>query len=167
MDVHNRQSPRQDGPRLSRHAEKSHNHCAEVLARLVSGTAVNAPWGLAQASLGFGPFSGDLLVGNYGDGTISAFDPNSGALLGQLLDPGGNLVTISGLWALDFREGGFGLDPNALYFDAGLNGGNDGLFGELQPVLSNVVPGPIAGAGIPGLLLAGGGLIGDGSVRLK
>jgi uncharacterized protein (TIGR03118 family) len=77
--------------------------------------------GRRTGPLTFGPFSGDLLVGNHGDGTISAFDPNTGAFLGQLLDPLGNPITISGLWALDFGNAGIGFDPSALYFDAGLN----------------------------------------------
>lgn len=126
------------------------------LIRLISRGNLNAPWGIALAPLGFGPFSGALLVGNHGDGTISAFDPNTGSFLGQLLDPFGNPITIDGLWALDFRDFSEGL-----FFDAGLNGGVDGLFGELQPVLANFgVPGPVTGAGLPGLILAVGGLLG-------
>jgi uncharacterized protein (TIGR03118 family) len=129
------------------------------LTRLVSHGSLNAPWGLAIAPASFGEFAGALLVGNNGDGTIDAFDPTSGLFLGTLLDPMGNPITNSGLWALRIGNGASGFDPNALYFDAGINGEVDGLFGEIQ-VAPSSVPGPIAGAGLPGLILAGGGLLG-------
>src|SRR5262249_2709616 len=107
--------------------------------RLASAGSLDAPWGLAMAPSTFGQFGGDLLVANHGDGTISAFDPTNGAFLGQLLDPHGNVVKISGLRALDFGNSGPSFDPNTLYFDAGLTGGTDGLFGKLQlvPAVSN------------------------------
>jgi len=70
-----------------------------LVQRLVSRGPLNAPWGLTIAPSGFGQFGGALLVGNHGDGTISAFDVSTGAFLGQLLNPFGNLLTIDGLWA--------------------------------------------------------------------
>jgi uncharacterized protein (TIGR03118 family) len=127
--------------------------------RLISGINVNAPWGAAIAPPSFGPFAGDLLIGNNGDGTIDVFDPLTGAFLGMLLDPTGNPITNSGLWALGVGNGGNGGDSNALFFTAGINDERDGLFGEIQVAPSNV-PGPIAGAGLPGLILASGGLLG-------
>jgi uncharacterized protein (TIGR03118 family) len=128
------------------------------LVRLISRASLNAPWGLAIAPLNFGGVGGALLVGNNGDGTIDAFDPPTGAFLGQLLDPIGNPITNPGLWSLSFREAGNGFDPNALFFDAGINGEVDGLFGEIQ-VAPSSVPAPVAGAGLPGLMLASGGLL--------
>ena len=128
------------------------------LVRLVSRGSLNAPWGVAIAPASFGEFAGALLVGNNGDGTINAFDPTSGLFLGTLLDPMGNPITNAGLWALRIGTGQSGFDPNALYFDAGINGEVDGLFGEIQ--VAPTVPGPVAGAGLPGLILASVGLLG-------
>jgi uncharacterized protein (TIGR03118 family) len=129
------------------------------LTRLVSHGSLNAPWGAAIAQNSFGSFGGDLLIGNNGDGTIDVFDPLTGAFLGMLLDPMGNPITNSGLWALHFGNGTNAGDANALFFTAGINDERDGLFGEIQVAPSNV-PGPIAGAGLPGLILASGGLLG-------
>jgi hypothetical protein len=77
----------------------------------------------------------------------------------MLLDPTGNPITNSGLWALGVGNGRNGGDSNALFFTAGINDERDGLFGEIQVAQSNV-PGPIIGSGLPGLMLAGGGLLG-------
>jgi len=71
-------------------------------------------------------------VGNFGDGTISAFD-SMGVFQGVLSDLTGNPIVNSGLWALNFRAPGSGLDPNALFFTAGINNEADGLFGEITP----------------------------------
>ncbi len=98
----------------------------------LSNAHLNVPWGITFAPAGFGSFGGDLLIGNFGDGTVSAFDPNTGDFAGTLTDANGNPIVNSDLWALDFRtNGGSGSNPNALYFDAGINGEADGLFGEI------------------------------------
>ena len=78
-------------------------------ARLISGGPLNEPWGMAIAPSTFGQFAGDLLVGNHGDGTIDAFDPITGLLLGMLKDAQGNPIVNEGLWALafDFRRARF------------------------------------------------------------
>jgi len=106
--------------------------------RLLTGGALNSPWGLALAPAGFGEFSGDLLVGNFGDGQINAFDPASGAYQGALLDPMGLPVTIDGLWGLNFGNGGDGGDLSTLFFAAGIPGGGSvedhGLFGSIAIV---------------------------------
>ena len=91
---------------------------------------LNAPWAVVTAPQNFGAFSNDLLVGNFGDGRIIAFNPTNGEFLGQLMRPNGQPIQISGLWALMVGEGVSGVtNPNALYFTAGPNGQLDGLFG--------------------------------------
>lgn len=101
-----------------------------LLQRAISQGALNAPWGMALAPAGFGSFGGDILVGNFGDGLINAFDPTSFALLGQLQSAGGTAIANTGLWEIFFGQNGVG-DPNTLYFAAGINGGKDGLFGSI------------------------------------
>jgi uncharacterized protein (TIGR03118 family) len=103
------------------------------LQRLVSGGALNSPWGLAMAPANFGAFSNALLVGNFGDGTINAYNPTTGAALGPMQDVNGNAVRIDGLWGLQFGNGASSGPANALFFSAGINSGRDGLFGSLQP----------------------------------
>jgi uncharacterized protein (TIGR03118 family) len=100
------------------------------------GGALDAPWGMAQAPAGgFGSIpAGALLVGNFGDGTISAFDAMSGAQIG-VLAAAGKPMLIEGLWGLAFGKdvdgGDAGESSKQLYFTAGSNGENDGLFGYL------------------------------------
>ncbi|MGB6349735.1 MAG: TIGR03118 family protein [Pseudolabrys sp.] len=96
------------------------------LQRLVSNGVLNTPWGMAVAPANFGSFGGDLLVGNNGDGTIDAFDPITGMLIGMLKDAQGNPIMVSGLMALAFGNG-TSFDSNALLFTGG-----DGIFGEIQ-----------------------------------
>ncbi len=103
------------------------------LQRLVTNTGLNSPWGITQAPATFGSFGGDILVGNFGDGSISAYDPGTGAFLGVLSSASGPIVN-SGLWALDFRATGSGFDPNTLFIDAGINNQADGLFAEITVV---------------------------------
>lgn len=102
------------------------------LTQHISDAHLNSPWGITMAPAAFGQFGGDLLVGNFGDGTINAFDPVSGAFLGTISDVTGKPLVDSGLWALQFRSAQSNFDPNALFFTAGINGQADGLFGEIQ-----------------------------------
>ncbi len=100
------------------------------LRRFASNGPLNAPWGIAQAGADFGAFSNDILIGNFGDGVINAFDPVTGTFLGQLKDAGGTVIMNPGLWALVFRADGAG-DPGKLYFTAGATDGSHGLFGAI------------------------------------
>jgi uncharacterized protein (TIGR03118 family) len=105
----------------------------QLVKHLVSHGALNAPWGLARAPMGFGRFGGDLLVGNFGDGRINAYDMQTGMWEGVLRRPSGRPVAIDGLWALKFGNGVFG-GPRDLVFSAGLDDESHGLLGELRHV---------------------------------
>lgn len=102
--------------------------------RLVStGDMLNAPWGLALAPNNFGEFSGALLVGNFGDGMINAYDPTTGNSLGMLLDGASNPLMIDGLWALQFGNGTADQPTNTLFFTAGPGDEAHGLLGKVSP----------------------------------
>jgi uncharacterized protein (TIGR03118 family) len=96
-----------------------------------SGGTLNAPWGVVVTPATFGTFSNAILVGNFGDGKINAFD-STGRFLGQLTDSGNNVIVNPGLWDMVFGEGGTG-DPNTLYFTAGGSSQTSGLFATLVP----------------------------------
>ena len=102
------------------------------IRRFASNGPLNAPWGIALASANFGRFSNDILIGNFGDGTINAFDPATGNFLGQLTDQSGKAIVNPGLWALVFRDDGLG-SPDTLYFTAGSSREDHGLFGAISP----------------------------------
>ena len=100
---------------------------------------LNSPWGVAIAPANWGAFGGALLVGNFGDGRINAFNATSGAFLGTLQDASGNPIVNSGLWGLVFGNGKSGGDSNTLYIAAGQPNGSSvarGLFAAIAPPLS-------------------------------
>ena len=124
-----------------------------LIANLVSEGALNSPWGTAIAPANFGPFGGALLVGNFTDGKINAFNATTGAALGTLNDTTGNPVAIPGLWSLNFGSGAQGEDTGTLYITAGIGGGpnNDplqshGLLASIQAEPSFVTLGVQNGA---------------------
>ena len=96
------------------------------------GAPLNSPWGMALAPATFGAFANDLLVGNFGDGKINAFNPTTGAFAGALADASGNPIVIPGLWALVFGNAGSGGDKDTLYFTAGAGGEQHGLLGSIS-----------------------------------
>jgi uncharacterized protein (TIGR03118 family) len=105
------------------------------LQRLVTGSALAAPWGIAFApTTGFGQYDGDLLVGNfsYVDSDINAFNPTTGMFEGSIPINVGAGNTPGGLWAIGFGSGGNNGSPNTLYFADGINGEHDGLFGAIR-----------------------------------
>jgi uncharacterized protein (TIGR03118 family) len=110
----------------------------QFVKRAITGGNLNAPWGMAMAPAGFGRFGGDLLVGNFGDGVINAYDPTTFDFLGQLTDASGNVIANPGLWEIVFGQANPAVgDPNTLYFAAGLNQERDGLFGSIAAVAPN------------------------------
>ena len=123
--------------------------------RLITKGALNSPWGMALAPGSFGSFGGDLLVGNFGDGTINAFNPLTGNLIGQLDGANGKPLVNPGLWDLTFGNGGSGGSMSDLYFTAGIPGPDNvedhGLFGSIAPT-----PEPstltLIGSGLLGLI---------------
>ena len=97
-----------------------------------TGSLLNSPWGLAIAPATFGKFANDLLVGNFGDGLINAYDPTTGAFQGTLQDPSGKNIAFPGLWSLYVGNGGNGGDKDTVYFTAGPGGQKHGILGSIQ-----------------------------------
>lgn len=97
------------------------------------GGALNAPWGMALAPSGFSPAPGALIVGNFGDGMLHAYDPNSGRLVAEFTDDAGNALAIDGLWALAFGPKKDAEDlSESLFFTAGPEEETHGVFGVLK-----------------------------------
>ncbi len=99
-------------------------------------STLNAPWAVVQAPADFGSFANDILVGNFGDGHISAYDAN-GNVLGQLDGSNGQPLAIERLWQLTIGNGSTAGSTGTLYFSAGINQEKDGLFGSLTPASQN------------------------------
>jgi len=113
-----------------------------LVKQLIAGGHLNAPWGVAIAPANFGDFANDLLVANFGDGTINAFDPTTGAYVNTLNDVYGTPIVVPNIWALQLGNGGSGGDASAIYFTAGIPGpdaATHGLLGRVQsaPVLTS------------------------------
>jgi uncharacterized protein (TIGR03118 family) len=105
------------------------------LMRFASRGVLNSPWGLTIAPAGFGPFAGDLLVGNFGDGRIHAFDPMSGHLDGTVHDRHGHPIVIDGLWGL-LPGNGTTQRADAVWFSAGPDDESHGLLGTLTSAVA-------------------------------
>src|SRR5580692_806597 len=124
-----------------------------LIANLISQGPLNSPWGMAIAPANFAPFAGALLVGNFTDGKINAFNATTGSLLGTLNDTTGNPIAIPGLWSLNFGSGAQSEDTGTLYITAGIGGGpnNDpvqshGLLASIQAAPSFQTTGIMNGA---------------------
>lgn len=105
-----------------------------LVSRLVDpGGPLNAPWGIALAPAGFGPFSMALLVGNFGDGLIHAFEPHSGAMRGTLTTAGGDPIQIDGLWGIAFGNGLNDQPTDTVFFAAGPGDEQHGVYGRIDP----------------------------------
>ncbi|MEO6027242.1 MAG: TIGR03118 family protein, partial [Candidatus Binatia bacterium] len=113
--------------------------------RFTTGDQLNAPWAIVQAPAGFGQFGGDLLVGNFGDGRVLAYDLGSGAFQGALLDTVGHEIEIEGLWGLAFGRLASGTQvAQRLYFAAGIHDETHGLFGYIAEANSDSTETPVA-----------------------
>ena len=102
------------------------------LRRIKGGPFLNAPWGMAIAPAGFGRFSNRLLIGNFGDGTVQAFDLANGRRIGTLRTPQGKRVVIPVLWGMAFGNGLLNQPTDVLFFAAGPNFGTGGLYGRIS-----------------------------------
>lgn len=132
-----------------------YDNSGNLLNRLVSGGALDSPWGMVVAPSGFGNYGGDLLVGNFGNGEINVYNPTTGAWINTLDGTDNKPIVIQGLWGLAFGNGASGGDAKTLYFTAGIPGPDQvedhGLFGSL----TSHVPDAAGTMGLLGFALAG------------
>jgi len=126
-----------------------------------TGSLLNSPWGLAIAPATFGKYANDLLVGNFGDGLVNAYDPTTGAYQGTLQDQNGVNIKLPGLWSLYVGNGGNGGASDAVYFTAGPGGQKHGILGSIQanPVL--------AATGVINAAQAAGGIAPNTFITIK
>lgn len=106
----------------------------KLLRRFAARGVLNAPWGIALAPAGFGASSNLLLIGNFGDGRINAFDAASGASMGSLHSSSSQAIQIDGLWGLAFGNGYDNQPVNTLFFTAGPQAESHGLYGRITPI---------------------------------
>jgi uncharacterized protein (TIGR03118 family) len=118
-----------------------------MVKRFASAGVLNAPWGIAMAPTGFGDAGGDLLIGNFGDGTINRFDPTSGQSLGPVTLASGKQLAVPGLWSLVFGNGAPNQPASSLFYTAGPNNQTDGVFGRVDAVATSSSPPPCTGYG--------------------
>ena len=115
------------------------------VSRFASAGVLNAPWGMAIAPAGFGSLAGDLLIGNFGDGTINVFAPNGTALatsMGPLTVTNGGTLAVPGLWALVFGNGDADKPATTLFYTAGFSDQTDGVFGSIAVTTATPPPNP-------------------------
>jgi len=114
------------------------------ISRFASAGPLNAPWGMAVAPAGFGSFEGDLLIGNFGDGTINIFAPNGTSLatsMGPMTVNSGVMFAVPGLWSLVFGDGDSDKPLTTLFYTAGFADQTDGVFGSIS-LSSSPAPNP-------------------------
>jgi uncharacterized protein (TIGR03118 family) len=146
-----------DQPGIGNGAVDIFDFNGNLVQRLTAGGPLNSPWGVAVSGGGWGAFSNAVLVGNFGDGKINAFDPKTGSLLGTLQDTTGKAISIQGLWAIAFGNGGSAGDARYLYFVAGIFNGTTtphGLLGSLAPP-AQVLAAENAASGATGAIAPG------------
>ena len=104
--------------------------------RLIQHGQLNSPWGVALAPTSFGALADSLLIGNFGNGHINAYNATTGEFIGKTRDPHGQAIVIDGLWSLRVGSnttGSANFGPDTVFFTAGPNGEQDGLFGAITP----------------------------------
>ena len=124
---------------MSRGIVNTFDLSGQSLQRLIQHGQLNSPWGVALAPATFGALANQLLIGNFGNGHINAYNPTTGEFFDKMRDPHGQAIVIDGLWSLRFGSStiatppsaNFG--PNTVFFTAGPNGEADGLFGAINP----------------------------------
>ncbi|HET6249316.1 MAG TPA: TIGR03118 family protein [Tepidisphaeraceae bacterium] len=119
----------------------------ELLLKLKRGAFLNSPWAVATATSTFGKYSGDLLIGNFGNGTIDIFNPANGRFISTVKNAHRQTLKIPGLWALTPGSGGVTESADTIYFTAGPNHESHGLFGSigLTTAIKPVTPPPMGG----------------------
>ena len=104
----------------------------KLVRRLVdTGDVANAPWGVGLAPAGFGSLAGDVLIGDFGDGRINVFDPNTSTVVGTLNDGTGSPIVIPGLWALAFGNDKMSQPSTTLFYAAGPTA-TTGVYGRID-----------------------------------
>ncbi|WP_461571770.1 TIGR03118 family protein [Sulfuricaulis sp.] len=116
--------------------------CGKFVKRFATGGVLDAPWGVALAPANFGMFSNDLLLGNFGDGAINAYDPTTGQFIGAMKTLNGTPILYPGLWGITFGNGSANQPSNALFFAAGINQMQDGIFGRIDAASSTTSGAP-------------------------
>jgi uncharacterized protein (TIGR03118 family) len=112
-----------------------------LVSHLIAQGVLNSPWGMAMAPATFAPFGGDLLVGNFGDGKINAFNPVTGQALGTLNDLTGKPIVLAGLWSLHFGPAR-NADAGTLYITAGIGGGPNNDAPQTHGLLASIQAAP-------------------------
>lgn len=127
----NAEEPGTDVPDVGAGHIIAYDRDGHILQEFKDLNVLSSPWGLAIAPKGFGEFGGCLLVANFGDGTIAALEVSTGKFKGYLRDAAGKPIAIDGIWGLTFGNGVSLGDALSLYYTAGPNGEQDGIFGRL------------------------------------
>lgn len=104
----------------------------KLIKQLVAAGALDAPWGIALAPADFGTLSNAMLVGNFGDGKINAYDPATGVVIGSVNDSTGKAITTPGLWGIAFGNNANSQPHNTLFFAAGTNNEANGSYGRID-----------------------------------
>jgi uncharacterized protein (TIGR03118 family) len=123
-----------------------------LIKRVATGGPLSAPWGITLAPANFGSFSNDLLIGNFGNGEILVYNPTTYAFLATIDGSNGQPIVNDFLWSLETRTGGPDVNLNAVYFTAGIDNQQDGLFGQITAATPE--PGTIFGTAFGLIALA-------------